>query len=176
MASPFLTRIQYGMNLSTEDTIRTNKVVEFTYRILDVGGHVLEQIDMPVSYVHGSDHGLWRRVEAAMENRRAGDTVEVMVRPQDAFGDSDPDLLITQNVTEVPPEFRHIGAEADFQNETGDVHRFRVTSIDDNTLTLDGNHPLAGKTLKFFVNILSVRDATEEEVRNPDILSSPAIH
>ncbi len=164
------------MNFLPEHTVQANKVVEFTYRILDQHGKVLEQIDVPVSYVHGSEHGLWHRVEAAIENRRAGDTVEVLVRPKDAFGDSDPDLLITQNLEHVPPQFRHIGAEADFQNEEGDIHRFRVTAIEGDTLVLDGNHPLAGKTLKFFVNILNVRDATEEEVRNPDSLSTPIVH
>ena len=164
------------MSLLPGHTVQANKVVEFTYRILDEQGQVLEQIDVPVAYVHGSEYGLWHRVEAAIENQRAGDTVEVWVRPQDAFGYSDPNLLITQSLEDVPPQFRYVGAEADFQNEDGDVHRFRVTAIEGNTMTLDGNHPLAGKTLKFFVNILNVRDATEEEVRNPDSLSAPSFH
>lgn len=158
------------------ESICSNKLVEFTYRIMDERGQVLEQIDLPVSYVHGSEFGLWQRVEAAMENRRAGDTVEVIMHPEDAFGDLDPDLQLTQSLSDVPEEFRHIGAEADFENEIGEIHRFRVISIDGDKLTLDGNRPLAGKTLKFFLNILTVRDATEEEIHNPDELSSPVLH
>ena len=158
------------------EPIRSNKLVEFTYRITDEGGQVLEQIDLPVSYVHGSEFGLWQRIEAAMENRRAGDTVEVLVEPDDAFGDLDPDLQLTQSLSDVPEQFRHVGAEADLENEMGEIHRFRVTSINEDKLTLDGNHPLAGKTLKFFLNLLTVRDATEEEIHNPDELNSPVLH
>ena len=158
------------------ESIRPNKLVEFTYRIMDESGQVLEQIDLPVSYVHGSEFGLWQRIETAMENRRAGDTVEVMIHPEDAFGDLDPDLQLTQSLSDVPEEFHHVGAEADFENEIGEIHRFRVISIDGDQLTMDGNHPLAGKTLKFFLNILKVRDATEEEIHNPDELNSPALH
>ena len=158
------------------DPISANKLVEFTYRILDESGQVLEQIDLPVSYVHGSEFGLWQRIESAMENRRAGDTIEVMIRPEDAFGELDQNLQLTQNLRDVPEEFHRIGAEAEFENETGDVHRFRVISIDGDELTLDGNHPLAGKTLKFFLSILAVRDATQEEINNPDSLNSPALH
>lgn len=158
------------------ESICQNKLVEFTYRILDESGEILEQIDLPVSYVHGSEFGLWQRIESAMENRRAGDTVEVLIHPEDAFGELDPDLKLTQYLSDVPEEFQHVGAEADFENEVGDVHRFRVISIDGDKLVMDGNHPLAGKTLKFFLNILNVRDATEEEIHNPDELNSPALH
>ena len=161
---------------TSSDSIGTNKLVEFTYRILDESGEILEQIDLPVSYVHGSEHGLWLRIEAALENRRAGDTVEVSVRPEDAFGEPDPHLRLTQRINDVPEEHRRIGAEADFENEAGDVHRFRVTAIEGDTLTLDGNHPFAGKTLRFFLSILKVRDATEEEISDPDSLDKPALH
>ena len=159
-------------------SIGHHKLVEFTYRILDENnGEILEQIDLPVSYVHGSEHGLWERIEAALENRRAGDTVEVLVHPEDAFGEQDPSLLLTQNATEVPEQFRHVGAEAEFQNERGSTRTFRVTRIDGDQLTLDGNHPMAGKTLRFFLNILAVRDATEDEIQDPDSLSrQPPLH
>ena len=158
------------------ESIRPNKLVEFTYRIMDEGGQVLEQIDLPVSYVHGSEFGLWQRIESTLENRRTGDAIEVLTHPEDAFGDLGPDLQLTQNLSDVPEQFRHVGAEANFEDEMGDVHRFRVISIDGNKLALDGNHPLAGKTLKFFLSILNVRDATEEEIHNPEILHSPVLH
>ena len=158
------------------DTVGRHKLVEFTYRIVDEHGEVLEQIDLPVSYVHGSDHGLWRRIESAMENRRAGDTIEVLLKPGDAFGEIDPDLQLTQDIHDVPEQFRHIGAQAEFQNENGDVHTFRVVRIEGDQLTLDGNHPLAGRTLKFFLSILTVREATEDEIRDPENLSSTTLH
>lgn len=151
------------------DTIRRHKMVEFTYRIVEEStGKVLEQIDLPVSYVHGSSHGLWNRVEAALEHRQAGDTVEVLLQPGDAFGEPDPDLILTQGLEQVPEQFRHLGAEAQFRSENGDMRTFRVIGMEGSTLTLDGNHPLAGKTLRFFLKIRTVRDATEEEIRHPD--------
>lgn len=156
------------------DTIARHKLVEFTYRIVDeTTGKVLEQIDLPVSYVHGSAHGLWDRVEAAMEHRRAGDTVEVLLRPADAFGEADPALILTQERSQVPEQFQHLGAEAEFQSESGDTRMFRVTDVAEQTITLDGNHPLAGKTLRFFLTIKTVRDATAEEIDAPP---GPSVH
>lgn len=102
--------------------------------------------------------------------------VAVLVRPEDVFGDLDQSLQLAQSLSDVPEEFHHIAAEANFENEIEEIHRFRVTSINGDKLTLDGNHPLVGKTLKFFFNIQRVRDATEEEIHNPDELNSPALH
>ena len=159
------------------DVIVRHKLVEFTYRIVEEGsGRVLEQIDLPVSYVHGSSCGLWDRVEAALERRRAGDTVEVLLRPGDAFGEPDPKLTLTQDIRDVPEQFRHVGAEAQFESDRGEVRTFRVTRIEDGQLTLDGNHPLAGKVLRFFLTILHVRDATDEELRHPERLNAAPLH
>ena len=92
------------------------------------------------------------------------------------FGDRDPHLQLTQSLSDVPEQFRHIGAKADFKNEMGDIHRSRDTAIDGDERTLDGNYPLAGRTLKFFPSILNARDAIEEEIHNPETLNSPSLH
>ena len=91
--------------------------------------------------------------------------------PESGFGARDPALTFTDDIENVPPEFRRLGAEVEMQNESGETKTFYVTKIEDGRLTVDGNHPLAGKTLKVQVKILEVRDATIEDM-NPAAGSS----
>ena len=90
----------------------------------------------------------------------------MLVPPEDGFGAHDPDLTFSDDLQNVPPQFHRVGAEVLMQSESGDSKTFYVTRIEDGKLTVDGNHPLAGKTLKVRVNILEVRDATIEDM-NP---------
>lgn len=145
--------------------VARHKCVEFTYVITDEGGAVLEQVDLPVGYVHGANSGLLEKVEQALEGHQVGDTVQVMLIPEEGFGYPDPALTYTDNIENVPEQFRFIGAEGEFQNDQGEVKTFRVSRIEDGRLTLDGNHPLAGKSLWFTVRIVSIRDATMQEIR-----------
>jgi FKBP-type peptidyl-prolyl cis-trans isomerase SlyD len=145
-------------------TVEKNKVITFTYVILDAAGRVIEQHDMPKSYIHGREGGLLSRIEDALQGLGAGDRAEVTLPPEEGFGMSDPDLIITEALENVPPPFRAVGAQATFQNERGETKEFRVTAIEDGRLTLDGNHPLAGQSAVVVVNILDIRDATAEEI------------
>ena len=83
---------------------------------------------------------------------------------EDGFGPHDPDLTFTDDLENVPPQFRHLGAEVQMQNESGEAKIFYVTHIENGKLTVDGNHPLAGKRLHVSVHILEVRDATIEDM------------
>ncbi|MGF1547898.1 MAG: peptidylprolyl isomerase [Thiotrichales bacterium] len=148
----------------TDETIRDNKLVEFTYSIRDEQGQVLEQIDLPINYIQGRNSGLHQKIEHALAGHRTGDTVAVKLGPNDGFGEPDPNLTFTDDIDNVPEEFRWVGAEVEFQNDQGDVKTFRVSAIENGLLTLDGNHPLAGKPIVFVLNILQVRDATRDEL------------
>jgi FKBP-type peptidyl-prolyl cis-trans isomerase SlyD len=101
-----------------------------------------------------------------MEGCRTGDKIEVSLPPSEGFGEYDPDLTFTDAIENVPPQFRQPGARVEMQNEQGETKEFVVSKIEDGKLTIDGNHPLAGKTARFSVTILSVRDATKDEIRN----------
>ncbi len=154
--------------------ISKNKAVQFTYSISDDSGNVIEQVDLPVNYVHGaSQMGLIERVERALEGHQVGDTIVVDVPPSEGFGEFNPELTFTDDLENVPPQFRQIGAQVEMANDAGETRTFYVTKIEDGKLTVDGNHPLAGKTAKFSVNILDVRDATAEEISkgisNPNV-------
>jgi FKBP-type peptidyl-prolyl cis-trans isomerase SlyD len=149
------------------EVIKPGKFVSLTYTISDMEGTVLEQNDIPVSYVHGGRTELIGSMDKAVEGKSTGDQVEVLVPPADGFGERDSSLTFTDDIENVPPQFRQLGAEVPMQNEEGDIKHFYVTRIEDGKLTVDGNHPLAGKTLKVNVKILEVRDATAEDMQPP---------
>ncbi|MCG8425801.1 MAG: FKBP-type peptidyl-prolyl cis-trans isomerase [Chromatiales bacterium] len=151
----------------TQDVIKPGKFVSLTYVITDMESNVLEQNDIPVSYVHGGDTELIGSMDKAVAGKSVGDKVEVIVPPEDAFGPHDPDLTFTDDIDNVPPQFRQLGAEVQMQNADGEVKNFYVTKIEDGKLTVDGNHPLAGKTLKITVTIREVRDATPDDMAPP---------
>ncbi len=149
------------------EVIKPGKYVSLTYTISDDEGNLLEQNDIPVNYIHGGDTALIGGMDEAVEGKGVGDTVEVTVPPEQGFGERDPSLTFTDDLENVPPQFRHVGAEVQMQNEAGETKSFFVTRIEDGKLTVDGNHPMAGKTLVVRVKILEVRDATAEDMNPP---------
>lgn len=160
------------------DVVAKNKAVYLTYSILTEGGDVFEQSDLPIGYVHGADSGLFEQVEDALEGAKVGDRIEVTLAPEEGFGLHNPTLTFTDDVDNVPPEYRRIGAEVEFENKDGEPLQFRVTKIENGKLTIDANHPLAGKTITFVVNVNAIRDASPEEIRNgrPDDGMPPTLH
>jgi FKBP-type peptidyl-prolyl cis-trans isomerase SlyD len=147
-------------------TVTRNKLVYITYSILDTRGMVVEQHDIPVGYVHGAKSGILPAIEAAVDGRQVGDRVEITLAPEDGYGLRDESLVYVEDLENVPPEFRRVGAEVLFENEAGETKAFYVTSIEDGKLTLDGNPSLAGQTVTCLVNVVEIRDATAEEIRN----------
>ncbi len=144
-----------------------NKTVQFTYSITDDKGNVVEQVDLPVNYVHGaSKMGLIERVERSMEGLSIGDSIEVELPPAEGFGEYDPELTFTDNIENVPPQFRKVGSQVEMANDSGETKTFVVSKIEGDELTVDGNHPLAGKTAMFKVKVLDIRDATQDEIVN----------
>ena len=144
--------------------VQSGLVVYITYSILDQAGNVVEQHDLPVGYVQGGNSGLLPSIESALIGKKVGDQVEVTLAPQDAFGERDPDLSFTDDIDNVPPQFRHVGAEVQMANEDGETKTFYVTRIEDGQLTVDGNHPLAGQNATCVVNIMDIREATADEL------------
>lgn len=153
----------------SEPFVSKNKAVYITYSIHDqtqVQVRVVEQSDVPIGYVHGADSGLFEQVEAALEGAKIGDKLEVILPPEQGFGPHDPSLTFTDDIDNVPPDYRFVGAEVEFENESGEPIKFLVTHIENDKLTVDGNHPFAGKAVKFVVNVLAIRDARPEEIAN----------
>lgn len=147
----------------SKENIKTGKFVSLIYSISDTEGNVLEQSDLPVNYIHGGETELIGGMDKAVAGKSVGDEVTITLTPDQGFGEHDPDLTFTDDLENVPPQFRQLGAEVQMQNEQGEVKSFFVTRIENGKLTVDGNHPLAGKNLKVKVKILEVRNATKED-------------
>lgn len=156
----------------TRERVSQGKYVGLTYSIVDDQGNVVEQHDLPIGFVFGSDTELLGGMDKAVEGKQVGDKVEVQIAPADAFGEHDPSLTFTDDVENVPPQFRSIGAEVQMQNDSGESKTFFVSHIEDGKLTLDGNHPLAGKQLTVKVNIIEVRNAQAGEDKTSGIHST----
>ena len=148
------------------ESIRDGKFVELTYKVTDKkSGHVLTQVEFPLGYVHGHNEILAPSVHKELEGRSAGDVIEVPIDGNQIFGPRDDALVFTSDIESVPEEYRHIGTSILMESNKGQTRSFLVTRMDDDTLTVDGNKPLCGREVVFTLEILTVRDATDEETR-----------
>lgn len=148
------------------DKISKNKFVSLVYTITDEDDNILERIDMPIQYIQGGKSQVIEKIETALDGHKVGDLVHVTLNPDEAFGPHDPELTFSDDINNVPPQFHSIGAEVEFQNEQGESKIFYVTKIEDGQLTVDGNHPFAGKTITYNITIKEVRDATADELKH----------
>ena len=150
----------------SSETIRDGRFVELTYRVTDrKSGHVLTRVEFPLGYVHGHNEILSPSVHQALEGKCAGDVIEVPIDGNRIFGPRDESLVFTDRIENVPEEYRRIGTSILMENDKGQTRSFIVTRMDDETLTVDGNNPLCGREVVFTLEILTVREATEEETR-----------
>ena len=154
----------------SNDIVTAQKVVTFSYVIKDEAGQILEQSDLPMSYIHGVDGKMYPSAEKAMDGAKIGDQVQVSISPEEGFGYPDPNLMHVEKIENVPPEFQRIGAEAMFENEQGETITMKVTKIENGEVTLDANHPFAGKTVIFVLTVMGVRDATEQEIGTGEVV------
>jgi len=147
------------------DTIKNEKFVELNYKIVDnKTGDVLVTVDYPLGYVHGVNDILSEDVTKHLDGKKVGDVIDMPVDTKLLYGERDESLVFTDNIENVPEEFREIGMTISMENEKGDTKNFIVTRFDDKTLTVDGNNPLCGREVTFMVEVLTIRDATDEEL------------
>ncbi len=148
------------------ETIRDGKFVELTYKVTDKkSGHVLTMVEFPLGYVHGHNEILASFVHMQLEGKAAGDVIEVPIDGNQIFGPRDESLVFTDDVENVPEEYRQVGTSILMENDKGQTRSFIVSRMDDETLTVDGNNPLCGREVIFTLEILAVRDATDEEMK-----------
>jgi len=147
------------------DIIQDNKFVELTYKVVDQkSGQVLTAVEFPLGYVHGRNEVLAPHVLKQLEGKSAGETIEVPIDCNRLYGPRDESLVFTDRIENVPEDFREIGTTISMENDKGEVRNFIVTRMDEETLTVDGNNPLSGRNVIFILEVLSVRDATIEEM------------
>ncbi len=147
------------------DTIQNEKFVELKYEVVDnKTGAVLVTVDYPLGYVHGVNDVLSEDVTKELDGKKIGDVIEVPVDTKLLYGERDESLVFTDRIENVPEEYREIGMTITMENDKGETRKFIVTRFDDKTLTVDGNNPLCGRDVTFRLEVLSIRDASEEEI------------
>lgn len=153
------------MTQTDKQTVGDNKYVELKYQVIDQKtGHVLTEVEFPLGYVHGANEVLAPQVTAQLEGKAAGDIIEVPVDCNQIYGPRDESLVITEYLENVPEEYHELGTAILMENDSGQTKTFLVTRVDEKTITIDGNNPLCGREVIFKLDILLVRDATEEEI------------
>ena len=154
------------MNGMSNDIIEDGKYVELTYKVIDKhSGAVLTQVEFPLGYVHGVNEILAPTVMKELEGKKTGDVIEVPIDCNLLYGPRDESLVITSPIKEVPEEYHEVGMQILMESNTGQTKTFLVTRVDRRTVTIDGNNPLCGREVIFRLEILLVRDATEEEIQ-----------
>jgi FKBP-type peptidyl-prolyl cis-trans isomerase SlyD len=157
------------------ETIEDGKFVELTYKVTDKkSGHVLTMVEFPLGYVHGHNEILAPSVHMQLEGKSVGDVIEVPIDGNQIFGARDESLVFTDDIENVPEEYRQVGTSILMENDRGETRSFLVTRMDDETLTVDGNNPLCGREVVFKLEILTVREATDEEMKAGGAISAQA--
>jgi FKBP-type peptidyl-prolyl cis-trans isomerase SlyD len=145
--------------------IAPNQVVSIDYELKNDGGDVLDTSagQEPLTYLHGTG-GLIPGLEKALEGKTAEDELEVSIPPEEAYGEFNESLVQKVNkaafegVEKVEP-----GMQFQAQGNNGETQRIMVVEVAGDDVTIDANHPLAGQTLHFSVQVRDVREATDEE-------------
>ena len=149
--------------------IDNHKVVSFHYTLTNESGALIDSSEGrdPLIYLHGEEniiHGL----ELALEGKGVGDKLNASIDPADAYGEFDPAMVEIVS-SEMFDGVDNIEVGMEFQAETPDgegVQMVRISDVDGDNVTVDGNHPLAGQQLNFDVAIVDIREATEEEIEH----------
>jgi FKBP-type peptidyl-prolyl cis-trans isomerase SlyD len=145
--------------------IEKDTVVTLRYKVAEAGGKLIEESREPMVYLHGGYDNTLPRIEAALDGREPGYEVNLQLQPQDAFGLRDEALARTIPKKEFPPGVK-VGGQLEGTTDDGQPHVFHVMKIKGDTVFLDGNHPLAGKALRFHLKVTGVRAATAEEIEH----------
>lgn len=147
--------------------IARNTVVTLNYTLSDAQGNLIEESREPMVYLHGGYQNTLPKIEEALEGQQAGYQTTIQVEPEDAFGEYDAELVKMEDRNRLPTPLE-VGMQFEGSPEEGDEQQesliFTVTEIADDKVVLDGNHPLAGISLRFGLNVVSVRAASDEEI------------
>ena len=145
--------------------VANNRVVSIDYTLKDADDQVIDTSEgrEPLAYIHGTGQ-IIPGLEKALEGKGAGEDVSVTITPEEGYGERD-DSMVMQIPREQFEGADQIEPGMQFQAETDEgVRILTVLEAGDQEVTVDGNHPLAGVTLNFNVNVVEVRDASQEEL------------
>lgn len=146
--------------------IDDNLVVSMHYKLTDDDGNVLDSSEgsEPLSYLHSAGN-IIPGLEKALVGKVEGDSLQVRVEPAEGYGEVMPDLIQTIERADFQDvESVEVGMAFEAKAPDGSVQRIVVKKVDGDEVTIDANHPLVGVVLHFDIEIVGVREATEEEL------------
>jgi FKBP-type peptidyl-prolyl cis-trans isomerase SlyD len=152
--------------MSTLKTVKKDRVISLDFTLSDENGEMLDQSQegAPLEYLHGA-HDIIPGLEKALEGRHVGENIRIVIPPSEAYGEYEVSL-VDEVSREQFPGIDDIQPGMQFQTamDDGAPMVINVTAVDEDTVVVDGNHPLAGVTLVFEVDIVDVRQASEDEI------------
>ena len=148
--------------------IEKNTAVTLHFKVSDAQGKFIEESAGPMVYLHGGYGNTLPKIEEALEGQQPGYQTTLQLQAVDAFGLRDESLVRTIPKSEFPPGVK-VGGQLEGRGNDGREQVFNVVKIKGNIVMLDGNHPLAGKDLRFTVKVTDVRAATEEEIAHKHV-------
>ena len=166
--------------------IEKNTIVSLRYKLSDAQNNIIEEPDTVMVYLHGGYSGTFPKIESLLDGKDVGFETTVQLEPHDAFGEYDPNLLKIEprerfpEPLEIGMQFEGVPEELsadeildadeddddDEDDEETDTLIYTVTELADKQVVLDGNHPLAGMALRFWLQVEDVRQATDDEIAN----------
>jgi len=155
--------------------IEKNTVVSLRYKLTDAQNNIIEEPDSPMVYLHGGYEGTFPKIETLLDGQDVGYEASIQLEPNEAFGEYDPELLKIEprarfpEPLEVGMQFEgvpDVEEEGDASEVDDEPLIYTVTDVADSQVVLDGNHPLAGMALRFWVQVEDIRAATDEEIEN----------
>ena len=155
--------------------VAKNTVITLDYHVTDPDGEVVDEGRDPLVYLHGGYDDIFPKIEEALQGKGIGESVQVKLQPDEAFGEYDPELVQVEPRKDFPKELQ-VGMQFEGGPEEGgddDFIIYRVTNIEGDKVVLDGNHTLAGSALVFTCTVTAIRPASADElehghVHNPD--------
>jgi FKBP-type peptidyl-prolyl cis-trans isomerase SlyD len=155
--------------------IEKNTVVSLRYKLTDAQNNIIEEPDSPMVYLHGGYEGTFPKIENLLDGQDIGYETSIQLEPNEAFGEYDPELLKIEprarfpEPLEIGMQFEGVPDEEEdpsLADQEDEPLIYTVTDVAESQVVLDGNHPLAGMALRFWVQVEDVRAATDEEIEN----------
>ena len=149
--------------------IEKDKVVTLKFDVYDTDTNkMLESTDNdePLAYIHGNELFI-PKIEEALNGKDIGYKCQVSMTPDEGYGDYDKDLLVEFKKDDFKDyDELYVGMDFDVEMDDGEDETFIVTDIGDDIIKADGNHPFAGKNIRFDIEVIDVRDATQKELES----------
>ena len=155
--------------------IAKDTVVTLKYKVADAQGKLIEASPEPMAYLHGGYENTLPKIEEALEGKEKGFQTTLNLAPEDAFGQRDESLVRTIPKSEFPPGVK-VGGQLQGRLDDGRAHGFTVMKIKGPVVMLDGNHPWAGKALKFSLTVTDVRAAQPVEIEHRHVHGAHGHH